>query len=416
LISQPGPRPANAPAAGHGPISANLMIDLYRLQAYAGFGMAPSPANEDWEVLRSLFPSHWQDQARKLGAVERLRGFGSVEDLMRTLLLHVAQGYSLRETVVRAQASGLGTVSDVALLKRLRKAEPWLRSLCLRLLEENGVQAPPLSKGWRVRVLDASRVKEPGRTGSQWRLHYSLLLPSMVCDHLEVTAVEGSGVGEKLHRFPAQRGDLVLADRGMCNPVGIRQLAKQGAHVIVRVNSGSLPLRTAHGKPFDLPAHARTLVKPGKIAEWRVQTGDLKQPVPGRLCVLRKSEDQARRALRKIRRKTQQGGPEPKAETLTFAHYVIVFTTLSPAELSAQQVLEWYRLRWQIELIFKRLKTLLRVGHVPKYDDHSSKAWLYGKLLVALLAERLIRVGRAISPWGYLSQETEMRPPQTHTT
>jgi hypothetical protein len=377
--------------------------------------MSRAPLNEDWEVLLGLFPDDWQEQARRLGAVERLRGFRSIEDLMRTLLLHVAQGYSLRETVVRAKASGLATISDVALLKRLRNAEPWLRCLCLRLLEENGVQAPPLPQGWRVRALDASVVKEPGRTGSQWRLHYSLRLPSMVCDHLEVTAIEGAHVGEKLHRFPAQRGDLVLADRGMCNPVGIGQLARQGAHVIVRVNTGSLPLRTLHGKPFDLPAHLQPLVAPGKIAEWRVKAGTAQAPIVGRLCVLRKSQGQAQRAQRKILRKAQQGGPATKAETLLYANYVIVFTTLSHADLTAQQVLEWYRLRWQIELIFKRLKTLLRVGHVPKYDDQSSKAWLYGKLFVALLTEKLIRVGRAISPWGYLLRDDETRSPQTQT-
>lgn len=348
-----------------------------------------------------MFPTGWREQARRLGVVERLRGFASIDNLMRTLLLHVAQGYSLRETVVRAKASGLGSVSDVALLKRLRNAEPWLRSLCLHLLEEEGIQTPPLPKRWRVRVLDGSLVKEPGRTGSQWRLHYSLQLPGMHCDHLEVTAVDGKGVGEKLNRFPAQRGDLVLADRGMSTPVGIRGLVQQGAQVIVRVNTGSLPLRTIRGKPLDLPALLQPLVAPGKIAEWRVHAGDAKTPIVGRLCVLRKSQDQARRAHRKIQRKVQQGGPKPKTETLMYANYVIVFTTLSDADLSAKEVLEWYRLRWQIELIFKRLKTLLHVGHLPKHDDQSSKAWLYGKLLVALLAEKLIRVGRTISPWGY---------------
>jgi hypothetical protein len=105
-------------------------------------------------------------------------------------------------------------------LKRLRKAEPWLRVLCLRLLEEEGVHMPPLPNGWRVRALDGSLVKEPGRTGSQWRLHYSLQLPSMLCDHLEVTAVEGKGVGERLNRFPARPGDLVLADPRHVHPNG----------------------------------------------------------------------------------------------------------------------------------------------------------------------------------------------------
>jgi hypothetical protein len=375
--------------------------------------MPPSPLDENWEVLLRLLPGDWREQARRLGAVERLRGFTRIDDLMRTLLLHVAHGYSLRETVVRAKASGWGAVSDVALMKRLRQSEPWLHSLCLRLLEEDGVQAPPVPKGCRVRVLDGSVVKEPGRTGGQWRLHYSLQLPSMQCDHLAVTPVEGHGVGEKLNRFPARSGDLVLADRGLCNPVGLAQLIQQGADVIVRVNTGSLPLRTRQGKPFDLVKRLSSLGVPGKIAEWPVEAGSVTKPLVGRLCVLRKSAEQTRRSVHKIRRKAQQGGPKPKTETLTYAQYVLVFTTLSDTIWSAHQVMEWYRLRWQIELIFKRLKTLLQLGHIPKYDEQSSKAWLYGKLFVALLAEKLIRVGRTVSPWGYLLPDEEIAPAQS---
>ncbi len=105
-------------------------------------------------------------------------------------------------------------------------------------------------------------------------------------------------------------------------------------------------------------------------------------------------------------------GPDLKPKTLAFAQYFIVFTTLEATELTARQVLEWYRLRWQIELVFKRVKTLLRAGHFPKYDDQSSRAWLYGKFLVALLAEKLIRVRRAISPWGYLLADQSPQPKQ----
>jgi hypothetical protein len=256
-------------------------------------------------------------------------------------------------------------------------------------------------------VLDGSLVKEPGRTGSQWRIHYSLQLPSMLCDHLEVSAVKGRGTGERLSRFPAQRGDLVLGDRGLCNPVGIGGLLQQGAQVIVRVNTGSLPLRSFRGKTWNLQTHVKGLTKAGKIAEWEVLVAHPAGPFRGRLCVLRKSQEQARRAQRKILRKAQQGGSLIRAETLEYAKYVIVFTTLNQAELSARDVLEWYRLRWQVELVFKRLKTLLRMGHLPKYDDQSSKSWLYGKLLVALLVEKLIRIGRTISPWGYQLPEQE---------
>ncbi len=89
-----------------------------------------------------------------------------------------------------------------------------------------------------------------------------------------------------------------------------------------------------------------------------------------------------------------------RPETLEFAKYVIVFTTRSSG--STADVLRTYRMRWQIELAFKRMKSLAQLGHVPKHDDRSSRAWLYGKLFVTLLAQKLICIGRDISPSGYL--------------
>ena len=125
-------------------------------------------------MVRSLLPEGWEERARACGAVARLRGFASPEALLRTLLLHVARGYSLRETVVQAKAAGLAEVSDVALLKRLRKAETWLRELCLTLLQENQVRVAAGEPSRVLRLMDATVVKEPGPTGSLWRLHYSL--------------------------------------------------------------------------------------------------------------------------------------------------------------------------------------------------------------------------------------------------
>ena len=88
--------------------------------------------------------------------------------------------------------------------------------------------------------------------------------------------------------------------------------------------------------------------------------------------------------------------------TLEFAKYVIVFTTRSSG--STADVLRSYRMGWQIELVFKRLKTLAQLGHAPKHDDRSSRVWLYGKLLVTPLAQKLIGIGRDISPSGYHSR------------
>src|ERR1700680_4084463 len=91
----------------------------------------------NWKVLVSLFPVGWRQMAWHAGSVKRLRGFPSTDVLLRTLLLHVARGYSLRETVVRAKLANWADISDVALLKRLRNSEQWLRFLCFELLREN---------------------------------------------------------------------------------------------------------------------------------------------------------------------------------------------------------------------------------------------------------------------------------------
>ena len=361
---------------------------------------------ESWNLLVNLLPPNWEQQAILQGAAERSRGFESMGALLRTLLLHIGKGYSLRETTARAKAAGLADVSDVALLKRLRKAERWLQWLCARLAEESGWEVPMESRGWNVRAVDGTLVKEPGRSGSLWRIHYSLRIPSLVCDHLELTSTKGRGVGETLTRFAASAGDLVLADRGFCNPIGLEALTRRGAAAIVRLNTSTLPLFTARGKRFHLLEQIRLLQETGVTREWAVWVHGPERKIEGRLCAIRKSEQATRKAVRKIQRKAQQAGPQTKPETLEYARYVMVFTTLANEQFSSDQILEWYRVRWQIELVFKRMKSLAQIGHLPKHDEQSARAWLYGKLLVVLLGQKLMRLGRDISPWGYRLAES----------
>ena len=156
-------------------------------------------------------------------------------------------------------------------------------------------------------------------------------------------------------------------------------------------NSGA-QWRTNSGR-FDLLRRVTKPTTAGKVREWKVcLRGSSGEEVSGRLCVIRKSEQAIRRAQRRLRRKESKKQTKLKPETFEFARYVMVFTTYEQG--TAAQVLQWYRMRWQIELVFKRLKSLLRLGHLPKYDARSSRAWLSGKLLIALLTQKLIRIGR----------------------
>ena len=78
----------------------------------------------------------------------------------------------------------------------------------------------------------------------------------------------------------------------------------------------------------------------------------------------------------------------------------MIFTDLTSGQIEAKDVLTWYRIRWQIELLFKRFKSLADTGHLPKHSDGSARAWLYGKLLVCLLAEKLVQTPGIFPPWG----------------
>jgi len=368
-----------------------------------------TPLHEDWQVLVRLFPSDWAVLARNTGAVERMRGFHSIDDMLRTLLLHVGCGWSLRETAVHARLAGIAEVSDVTLFNRLRQSEPWLRSLCEQLWRENGVNLEPVLAGRPARVVDATTVKEPGKTGSQWRIHYSLRLPTLECDHFEVTPARGKDTGEKLGRFVWHAGELILADAGYCHPPGIASVVAQGADICVRLNPAAMPMWEGE-RSFELLGRLKALQRAGEIAEWPVQVLWRGRRIAGRVCSIRKSEAAIERAQRQITLKQARQKVSGTPEMREYACYVMVFTTLPPAHASSAQVLECYRLRWQIELTFKRLKSIVQLGHVAKQDDQSSRAWLYGKLLVALLTQKLERVGSAISPWGYYLPEQTSNP------
>jgi len=357
---------------------------------------------EDWQIVLRVLPSGWPDKARELGALRRYREFPDAATLLRVLLIHLAEGCSLRETAVRAAEGQLVTVSDVALLKRLRVSGEWFRwmgeELMRRWMTARPVR-PLLDAGLRVRIVDGSTVNEPGATGSTWRLHYAVGLPSLACEEVHVTAAT---VGESLCRFQVAAGDLLIADRGYATRKGVRHVHQHGGAVIVRLNLTNLPLTDGEGNPFALLPQLRTL-EAGRVGDWPVAVAEDKkglQPIAGRVCAVKKSKAAAERARARAERDSRRGGHQVQPETLEAAEYIFVFTTLA-AHVPAPAILEIYRGRWQVELSFKRLKSLLALGHLKKVDPQGAKAWLQGKLFVAILIETLIALADRFFPWGY---------------
>lgn len=357
--------------------------------------------DEDWKVLTTLFPSDWEDLALTTGALKGLRKNKSAENLLRVLLMHLGCGYSLRETVVRARETELADLSDVALLKRLRKSKDWLHRLCLALFAERGT---PLEDGSEqtFRLFDATIVSEPGKTGSFWRIHYSVQVPSMRCDYFKITPSRGKGTGESFQQFPIKRGDLILADRGYSLASGIEYADSKGGFITIRFNPQNVITEDLSGKSFDLLSRLKRFTKMGQVRSWPVRIPARNgHSISGRICVMRKTKEAIRIAQKKLKRRATKNGEKLRDQTLKYAEYVIIFSTYPEEQFSAEAVLECYRIRWQIELVFKRFKQIAQLGHLPKHDDDSALAWLYGKLFIALMTEKLIDHATSISPWGY---------------
>jgi hypothetical protein len=287
----------------------------------------------------------------------------------------------------------------VALLKRLRSAGPWLQRLASALAAEtwSTLRWPLLEGGYRLRAVDASNLQEPDATGTDWRLHYSLSLPALACDQLELTDAQG---GESLTRFRVAPRDLLLGDRGYCRAPGLAHVQRAQGHYVVRLHSTAVTLFHLDGTRVDLLSLVRS-VPDLTPTEWPLLFRHEGEAWPVRLCALRRSGTSAAEEKAQACESARKSGAKVTARTLELAEYILVLTSLPGAEAACAQVLELYRLRWQIELAFKRLKSLLQIGRLHTFDDASSRAWLQGKLLTALLIERLLLEARLFSPWGY---------------
>jgi hypothetical protein len=362
-------------------------------------------ADEDWARILEILPEGWEAQAKILGALKFGRKFMTPEQLIRVLLLHFSDSDSMRTTVGKSAAGGLANISDVALFKRINKSGEWLRWLSEHLIDETPAPAilDSALQGRRLLSIDGSVMCEPSASTSTWRLHYALDIRSLACHAMELTRAK---IGESLTRFSIEPGDVVISDRGFTNRRGVNHVLDHGGDVLTRMNLTNLPLQDDTGQALDLLPLLRTL-QSGQCGEWPALMKGTNGPVTVRVCAYRKTEDQRLESVRKLKKESKKK-VALQAATIEVAGYVVVLTTLSI--LDAVGILSLYRHRWQVELAFKRMKSLLGLGCLKKKHPEGAKAWLQGKLLVACLIERLIAMGVLFSLSSITTASRKPRP------
>jgi hypothetical protein len=366
---------------------------------------------EEWEFLRGALPAvDLEKSLRETGGYQRKRAVRSADDLLRLALVYGFCGLSLRQTAAWAHVQEVAELSDVALLKRLRSCCDWLSHLLGAKLAERAQMPPRPESSLRLRLMDATSIPVPGRKGTGWRVHVGLGLSQLAIDHIEVTGAEG---GETFCRFPLQSQDLVMGDRGYAHRRGLFSVRQAGGHFLVRLNWSNVPLLDEHGKPFDLFQALRQI--PGnQVAEFRVQTAPQESgkipALPARLLAVRKSSAAAEKERQKILREAARKKRKADPRSLEAAEYTIVLTSMGEEQLPAAEALELYRFRWQIEMVFKRLKGLLGLDQLAAKDSRLARSALYAKLLAALLLEDLTGKFLSFSPWGFPLPEPPAQP------
>jgi hypothetical protein len=246
---------------------------------------------------------------------------------------------------------------------------------------ETPLLAVPRPAG-RLLLVDASCLHQPGGTGDDWRLHlaYDFLAGRM--SQVRVTDRRG---GERLDRYTWQPGDVIVADRGYGYRRSVAWAVQQQADVVVRIHPATCPLETEGGQPFNVLRWLRQRgSSPREWVGWCRWQG---QRYRVRLLAGKLDAQATQRARRRQRRKAQKAGRTLTAPTLAVAGWLLLLTTLPAETWSAAEVLALYRVRWQVELVFKKMKQLLRLNQIRSKHRTSVEATVRALLIAWALHE-----------------------------
>lgn len=343
--------------------------------------------SEAWEHdLVARLPADYARVAVEKKAFVRARQIKQPQDLLRGLLAYVLSPCSWRVLSCWAILIDLAEMSHRAWGKRLRQAGPWLGWLLSQLLVAPDVTPllPVLASNVRVLLIDASSLKQPGGNGDDWRLHlaYDLLRGQMA----EVRVTDQHGA-EVLAPFSLRKGDVVVADRGYGYRKNIAAASRKGAQVLLRFAPSTCPLQMPDGSPLEVAAWLRKRGEGTHVQDAFCQYDG--QSIPVRVIAQSLPEEAAERARQERRESSRRHGRVIQEDTLFLAGWVLLVSTLDPTLWTPSLALRLYRARWQIELLFKRMKQLLRLNQLRSTHPQTVQATLLALLLAWALQEEV---------------------------
>ena len=353
------------------------------------------------QLLKEM-PDGYEEASFSEKAIQRKRGISKPGDLMMLALFHLLNGCSLTEISVIAEMTRLGKISDVAFMNRFANCNGWFLWIISQLVTNGAVayQKPTWLEQYNIYGVDASDVKEKGRSGRIYRLHFALDLFKMKSEQYKITT---NKTGETLRNFEIKQNDLIVGDRGYVSLNGIEHCISGGGNFILRLRKNSFRLYDSANEAINLVEHMRRLGDEDTLDLNVFANGSDGKRIALRVCAKRKTAIALACTEKKLRRREQKNQAKMSDGAKEFNEYIVLVSNL-PREILSEQILEVYRFRWQVEIYFKRLKSIMDFGELPKRRPESVMAWLNGKLMIALLIEKITGAS-VFSPQGQCEEK-----------
>lgn len=362
---------------------------------------------DNMSLIYELMPTGWKEAAKETGALVRSRNISTPEELLRLNFLYQTSGdsYGLTSALTQISENQVG-LNKTAVQKRITNSAKWLKWILLHLCQEEKylTEPPEWLKGYRVCLTDASDYSKQGSKNADVRFHHMVELFTL--NIVEFHFTEASE-GEKISRYEKIKPkDIVIADRAYGTIKGMEYVTEKNADFIFRLKAKSFNLYTEDGEVFDFTTFLQKSYKAGKMIDLNLFYKSGKNYHPIRICAVGKNEKDIEKSYKHIK-KSNANKNRGKITDLQkiYSKYVIVATSL-PESISTEQILELYRMRWQIELVFKRLKSIFG-GEFCAKKKEAVEAWFYGKLLLATVCEILVKRGR-FSPYNEKIDDSEL--------